>query len=67
MRTLFIILLAGLSATCGGHEGDPHSMPIESFTPAEAQSVGRACEDTNDDGFCDVEITLTVQWPEEWR
>jgi hypothetical protein len=35
--------------------------------PFSANAIGRDCNDTDGDGFCDVEIQLTVQWPEEWR
>jgi len=65
MKALLALLF--LCAACGGSDTSDHLTPIADLTPAEAAAIGRGCQDLDRDGFCDVEIQLTVTWPEGWQ
>jgi hypothetical protein len=63
----YILLVLLLCVSCGGMDTSDRIVPIGDFTVAEAAAIGRPCEDITGDGFCDVELGVTVIWPEGWE
>lgn len=64
MTYIILCCLLGMLG-CGYYQvDDDPAPPSDEMTTEEAEAAGIPCQDDDDDGYCDAEVTVSIPLPE---